>query len=83
MSTKTKLTVTIDAEVLPRARDYARSHGVSLSSVVERALREVTADEPSPEEAGAAFVARWRGVLQPSDLDGDPRHEYLARKYLA
>ena len=31
MQTKTKLTVTIDSEVLPRAKEYARRYSVSLS----------------------------------------------------
>lgn len=38
MQTKTKLTVTIDSEVLPRAKEYARTRGVSLSSLIEDAL---------------------------------------------
>jgi hypothetical protein len=47
---KTKLTITIDAEVLPRAKRFARSRGVPLSSLIEEALREMAADE------GASFV---------------------------
>ena len=43
MQTKTKLTVTIDSETLPRAKEYARAQGVSLSSIIEDALREAVA----------------------------------------
>ena len=49
MQTKTKLTVTIDSEVLPRAKEYARAHGVSLSSLIEQSLREALEAEAAPE----------------------------------
>lgn len=51
---------TIDADVLPGAKRCARSCGVSLSSFVERSLREVT-DEEAPtftnESGGRPFRA--------------------------
>ena len=71
---KRKLTITVDAEVLPMAKRYARSQGVSLSSLVEQSLREV-AGETAP-----SFSARWRGRLTASGRD-DPRYDALARKY--
>ena len=49
MQTKTKLTVTIDSEVLPRAKDYARRYGVSLSSVIEQILRDAVDTDAPPE----------------------------------
>jgi post-segregation antitoxin (ccd killing protein) len=72
---KTKLTVTIDAELLPRAKRYARARGVSLSSLIEEALRELAeGEEPS-------FVDRWRGRFEPASLEDD-RFRALAEKYL-
>ena len=76
---KSKLTITVDSELIPAAKRYARSKGVSLSAVVEQALREATAG------TGAAFIDRWAGKfkLDPEDYPkDDPRFEYLARKYL-
>lgn len=55
MQTKTKLTVTIDSDVLPRAKEYARARGVSLSSIIEDVLREALAAEPSQE--GTSWAA--------------------------
>lgn len=72
---KRKLTVTVDADLLPRAKRYARSRGVSLSSLIERSLREV-AGEDTP-----SFAARWRGQLTEARRD-DPRYDALARKFL-
>ena len=72
---KQKLTITVDAELLPLAKRYARSQGVSLSSLIEQSLREVAgADGPS-------FAARWRGKFRAAGRN-DPRYDTLARKYL-
>ena len=72
---KQKLTITVDAELLPLAKRYARSRGVSVSSLIEQSLREVAgADGPS-------FAARWRGKFRAAGRD-DSRYDALARKYL-
>jgi post-segregation antitoxin (ccd killing protein) len=72
---KVKLTVTIDSELLPRAKRYARARGVSLSALIEDALQDISAGETS------SFVERWRGRFQPAPHD-DERFRALARKYL-
>ena len=71
---KTKLTVTIDKELVPKAKQYARAQGVSLSQVIETALRELSHSErPS-------FSSRWRGQFQPAKKK-DVRYQHLAQKY--
>ena len=72
---KKKLTITIDAELLPKAKRYARSRGVSLSSFIEQSLKEAAGDD-SP-----SFATRWRGRFKPAG-HRDPRYDALARKYL-
>lgn len=73
---KQKLTITVDAELLSRAKRYARSQGVSLSALIERSLRTVAGgDAPS-------FSARWRGKFREAEIEGDLRYDALARKYL-
>ena len=72
---KKKLTITVDADLLPLAKRYARSRGVSLSSLVEQSLREVAGDE------SASFSSRWRGRFRLAERD-DPRYDALAGKYL-
>lgn len=72
---KKKLTITIDEELIPKAKKFAYSRGESLSSLVERTLREAAVKyEPT-------FSSRWRGRLRAAEGD-DPRYETLARKYL-
>ena len=72
---KTKLTVTVDADVVPAAKRYARGQGVSLSSLIEGSLREMVRDQPP------AFSERWRGRFRAAKHE-DPRYDALARKYL-
>jgi predicted transcriptional regulator len=71
---KTKLTVTIDEDLVPRAKRFARNNGVSLSSLIEDALRQMTGPEEAP------FSARWRGRLELADRDDD-RFRALLAKY--
>ena len=72
---KKKLTITVDEELIPKAKKYAYSRGESLSSLVERSLREAAVKyEPT-------FSARWRGRFRQAEGE-DPRYEALARKYL-
>lgn len=73
---KQKLTITVDAELLPIAKRYARSRGVSLSSLIEQSLRQVTAGDAQ------SFASRWRGKFRAAEREGDPRYDALARKYL-
>ena len=73
---KQKLTITVDAEVLPVVKRYARSRGVSLSSLVEQSLREMAREETP------SFSSRWRGKFRAAGREDDPRYEALAKKYL-
>jgi post-segregation antitoxin (ccd killing protein) len=72
---KAKLTISVDSALVPRAKRFARSRGVSLSALIEDGLRNaVRAGEPS-------FAARWQGKFRPARR-GDARCRALARKYL-
>jgi post-segregation antitoxin (ccd killing protein) len=71
---KTKLTVTIDEELLPRAKEYARQSGSSLSELIENALRELSSD------AQPDFATRWRGKFGLSSGD-EERRRRLLKKY--
>ena len=72
---KKKLTITVDEELIPVAKRYARSRGISLSSLVENSLRDATVERTQ------SFATRWRGKFRPADRD-DPRYNALAEKYL-
>ena len=72
---KIKLTVTIDQHLVPKAKRYARSRGVSLSQLIEDALREMGAGDATP------FSQRWRGTFGPA-ARADERFRALAKKHL-
>lgn len=56
------------------AKRYARAQGVSLSSLIEDALRDLTG------EGGPTFSQRWHGAFRLSDRD-DQRYRALLEKY--
>ena len=72
---KSKLTITVDADLIPRAKRYARARGVSLSSLIENALRGMAAEEEP------SFVDRLKGRFEPASREDD-RFRALAEKYL-
>ena len=72
---KAKLTITVDEELIPKAKRHARSRGQSLSQLVEDGLRQAIA------ERDAGFAQRWRGRFRAAHGDDD-RFAQLAKKYL-
>jgi hypothetical protein len=72
---KTKVTLTIDQDLLPKAKHYAQMQGISLSELVEKSLLRVTSQQQS------SFSSRWRGKFEPTDKT-DARYQQLAKKYL-
>ena len=72
---KQKLTITVDRDLVPSAKRYARSQGVSLSALIETELRDLVSGK------AASFASRWRGSFEPAERQ-DPRYEALAKKYL-
>lgn len=72
---KTKLTLTVDAELLPQVKRIAVLKGTSVSQIVEDGMRNLVQD------SGQTFAKKWRGKLKES-LKNDERYEYLAKKYL-
>ncbi len=73
---KAKLTVSIDEDLIPRVKRFARGKGISLSEFVESSLRSVT-----DKDEASSFSERWRGKLQPADRP-DERYRHLAKRYL-
>lgn len=72
---KAKLTVTIDKELIPRAKDYAQSRGISLSQLIESSLREVSS------QGSRTFSEKWRGRFAPAER-ADDRYRALAKRFL-
>ncbi|MCB0268928.1 MAG: hypothetical protein KDE57_04235 [Calditrichaeota bacterium] len=71
---KSKLNLTIDENLVPLTKAFAKKHGKSVSELVEILLREVVvADEPG-------FSEKWRGKLV-IDPKNEPRFDALKDRY--
>lgn len=71
---KTKLNLTIDEELVPLTKEYAKKRGKSVSELVESLLREVVAaDAPT-------FSEKWRGKFSVAEK-ADPRYRTLKERY--
>lgn len=62
----TKLTLTMDDNVIRRAKQYARSKGRSLSDLVENYLNAITSDTAPEEEVISPIVKSLKGSFKAS-----------------
>jgi len=72
---KTKLTLTIDEDLIPQAKRYAEARRDSLSGLVEKALQDLTQTQE------ISFSKRWRGKFKASRRSST-RYKALSRRYL-
>ena len=79
MRMKSRLTLTIDPQVMHRAKVYARSRNQSLSSLVEDFLSDMDGSK-GDEKPSETFSSRWEGKLKVVPKDED-RFKYLSKKY--
>ncbi len=77
MSSKKKLTLSVDQEVIERARRYSIRHKTSISQLVSTYLSQL--DSPS-ERRFSPLVHRLRGIL-PQDVSMEEYHRYLEEKH--
>lgn len=75
---KTKLTLSISAKAVQRAKAVARRRGVPLSRLVEEHF-----DRLAPVDAGERFLAKWQGAfkLNPAALK-DERVAAIMAKHM-
>lgn len=80
----TKLTLTIEKEVIEIAKKYAKEKGLSLSEIVENYFKFITEDRVSTEERQLSpKVKKLRGILK-SDSPIEYKQvltEELSKKY--
>jgi hypothetical protein len=66
----TKLTLTIEREVIGKAKAYAKQKGRSLSDIVENYLKAITREEGIEEVEITPLVKSLRGSFKaPTDID--------------
>jgi hypothetical protein len=79
-----KLTLSLDDEIIERAKIYAGERGRSLSGIVENYFRLITSAEPGKGKGLAPVVRDLLGSVRvPVDFDYDKaKGEYLEGKHL-
>jgi hypothetical protein len=79
-----KLTLSIDSDVVARAKRYAESRGTSVSRLVEVYLDAVSRSRIPPDEDLPPIIRRLRRQLRKLSDTGTDRQTYqayLERKY--
>lgn len=80
----TKLTLRLNKDVIEKAKEYASSHKISLSKMVESYLDSITKEKLENEKITITpFVKSLSGVIDlPSDFDYKKAYRnYLEEKY--
>lgn len=77
MSSLRKLTLSVDASVIERARRYSERHHTSISRLVTQFLATLDPDETRPLSPA---VERLSGIVR-GDATIDDYREYLVAKY--
>jgi len=78
----TKLTIRLDEDVIKRAKTYSKSHGMSLSRMIESYLDYVTKRKSANVEI-TPLVESLSGVIElPENFDYRKEYsDYLLKKY--
>ncbi len=74
-----KLTLSVDDQVISRAKEYAKLHGSSISEMVETYLSAVSAPPPSHSTRNTPILQSLRGIIKNADIEDYRNH--LAAKY--
>ncbi|MDT7827693.1 DUF6364 family protein [Pricia sp. S334] len=80
----TKLTLTIEREIIERAKQYAKDKNRSLSDIIENYLKTLTDKRPDTENKLSPAVESLKGSFRPpKDFDYKKQlRDRLEKKYL-
>ena len=78
----TKLTLSLDKDIIERAKNYAREHNVSLSFLVENLLLKIISDYKERNSRTGSIVKELSGIINLEGVDYKESHtKYLEEKY--
>ena len=80
----TKLTLSVDEQIIFKAKKYAKQNNKSLSQVIENYLAFLTEEDESDLEISST-VKKWAGSIKTEEIEmhkNDPKYTYLMEKYL-
>ena len=80
----TKLTLTIERDIIRKAKKYARQKGRSLSDIIENYLKVITKDTPDTDIKITPLTKSLRGTFKaPAEFDyKEELSKRLSDKYL-
>ena len=77
---QSKLTLSLDSEVISQAKELARSSHTSLSRLIENYLRQIVLQNKIQEPMPGPILSQLTGTLK--QLPQDSYQHYLEDKYL-
>ena len=79
----TKLTLTVESQIIERAKKYAKGTGKSLSAIVESYLDEITSTETTSGNLSPKLKKLIGSVNLPVDFDEEKeKSAYLEKKHI-
>lgn len=79
----TKLTLSVEENVIKRAKSYAKNTGRSLSELIENYLQSLTSEQLNDKQLSPKLKKITGVVKLPSDFDEEQvLREYLEKKHL-
>ena len=80
---QTEVVITLDAEIVQQAQQYAKMHGKSFSQLIADYLAILQMKKEQEQEQELPPITRsLRGILRHAKLDKQTYHRYLEEKYL-
>lgn len=81
----TKLTLSLEPEIVKRAKSYAKKRQISLSKLIQDYLDQISRNRPEPKDDIPQDILDLTGILKdkfPNDIDlKEERYQYLKGKY--
>ncbi len=78
----TKLTLSLDKNVIEQAKFYAKEHRVSLSALVENLLLRIISEYEQTNACKGSIVKELSGIVNLQGIDYKAEHaQYLEEKY--
>ncbi len=78
---KTKFTLSIDPDVIEKAKDFGRKRGKSVSHIVEEQLKSLVAGEENGHSLVKAMSGALKGKISSGVTVKDAKGKYLKAKY--
>lgn len=77
----TKLTLSIDKEVIEKAKDISRRRGKSLSRIIEEHLKSLAAADTQQQSYVKAMSGALKGKVDPTLSIKEAKGKYLKMKH--